>query len=57
MDQSLGFMSGRGEQLILLLIIVFFFTVVFIMNNGNILTDCTNERKYLQRKYNELQFF
>ena len=57
MDQSLGFMSGRGEQLILLLIIVFFFTVVFIMNNGNILTDCTNEGKYLQRKYNELQFF
>ena len=25
MDQSLGFMFGRGEQLILLLIIVFFF--------------------------------
>ena len=58
MDQSLGFMSGRGEQLILLLLIAFFFfTVVFIMNNGNILTDGKNERKYLQRKYNELQFF
>ena len=25
MDQSLGFMSGRGEQLILLLLIAFFF--------------------------------
>ena len=51
-------MSGRGEQLILLLLIAFFFfTVVFIMNNGNILTDGKNERKYLQRKYNELQFF
>ena len=25
-----------------------------IVNNGTILTDGTDERKYLQRKYNEL---
>ena len=25
-----------------------------IVNNRNILTDGTNERKYLERKYNEL---
>ena len=53
MDQSLSFMSARGEQLMLLLLIVFF-TVVFIVNNGNILTNGTSERKYLQRKYKEL---
>ena len=28
--------------------------VLFIVNNGNILTDGTNERRYLQRKYNDL---
>ena len=29
--------------------------VIFtIVNNGNILADGTDERKYLQRKYNEL---
>ena len=27
------------------------------VNNGNILTDGTDEGKYLQRKYNELYFF
>ena len=30
-----------------------FFT---IENNGNILTDGTDERKYLQKKYDKLQF-
>lgn len=28
--------------------------LLFIFNNGNILTDRVNERKYLRRKYNEL---
>ena len=52
MESSLGV---RG-QLILLLVIVFFFFFValLIVNDGNILTDRTNERKYLQRKYNDL---
>ena len=52
MEPSLGV---RG-QLILLLVIVFFFffVVLLIVNDGNILTDRTNERKYLQRKYNDL---
>ena len=52
MEPSLGV---RG-QLILLLVIVFFFFFValLIVNDGNILTDRTNERKYLQRKYNDL---
>ena len=36
-----------------------FFTVVtyalvFIVNNGNFLSDSTNERKHLQRKYNDM---
>ena len=35
-------------------VVVVIFTIV---NNGNILTDGTDERKYLERKYNELQFF
>ena len=34
--------------------LLFFFIALFIENNGNILTDGTNERKYLQRKYNDL---
>ena len=44
---------GKKEQLILML---FFLTqgLGFIVNNGNILTDRTNERKYLQRKYDEM---
>ena len=53
MEPSLGV---RG-QLILLLVIVFFFfffVVLLNVNDGNILTDRTNERKYLQRKYNDL---
>ena len=28
--------------------------MLFTVNNGNILTDGTNERRYLQRKYNDL---
>lgn len=29
-------------------------SIFTIVNNGNILTDSTDERKHLQRKYNEL---
>ena len=53
MDQSLGAWGRAKEQLILLL---FFLTqdLLFIVDNGNILTDRTNERKCLQRKYDEM---
>ena len=34
-----------------------FLFVFFIVNNGNILIDGRNERKYLKRKYNELSFY
>ena len=53
MDQSLVAWEKTKEQLILLL---FFLTqdLVSIVNNENILNDRTNERKYLQRKYNEM---
>ena len=53
MDQSLVAWEKTKEQLILLL---FFLTqdLVSIVNNENILTDRTNERKYLQRKYDEM---
>ena len=53
MDQSLGAWEKTKEQLILLL---FFLTqdLVSIVNNENILTDGTDKRKYLQRKYDEM---
>ena len=35
-------------------LVLFVANVLFIVNNGNILTDGTDERKYLKRKYNEL---
>lgn len=56
MDQSLGAWGRAKEQLILLL---FFLTqdLLFIVDNGNILTDRTNERKCLQRKYDEMLFY
>ena len=53
MDQLLGVRFARKGQLILLLVTVFLI-VLFIVKNGNMLTDRTNERKYLQRKYNDL---
>ena len=30
------------------------FVLFMIVNNGNILTDGTDERKYLQKKHNDL---
>ena len=49
----MGTWHRKKEQLIFLLkwCITYAF---FIVNNGNILSDGTNERKYLQRKYNEM---
>ena len=37
--------------------LMFFVMLYSIVNNGNILTDGVNERKHLEKKYNELQFF
>ena len=37
--------------------LIFIAMLLYIVNNGNILTDDRNERRYLKRKYNELQFF
>ena len=57
MGNSPGFSSSYFEAYRpylrhLVLIVGFFFFM--IVNNGNILTDGTDERKYLQRKYNDL---
>ena len=48
----MGVRLARRRQLILLLVI--FSMALFIVNNGNILTEGRNERKYFQRKYNDL---
>ena len=37
--------------------LIVFLILLFIVNDGNILKDGRDERKYLQRKYNELKFF
>ena len=37
-----------------MLSIIFLNRTNCIINNGNILTDGRNERKYIQRKYNEM---
>ena len=36
--------------------LILFLMLRFIVNNGNILTDDRDGRKYLERKYKELQF-
>ena len=38
----------------ILFLFVLLIALLFIENNGNILRDGKNERKYLERKYNEL---
>ena len=40
--------------LIVFFLVLFVANVLFIVNNGNILTGGTDERKHLKRKYNEL---
>ena len=52
MDQSLGLV--QQQRTINLIVDYCFFMMLFIVNNGNILSDGTNERRYLQRKYNDL---
>ena len=49
----MGTWQRTKEQLIFLLVCVTN-AFVFIVNNGNILSDGTDERKYLQRKYDEM---
>ena len=50
--------SNNGEKRSFLCfmncILIVFFVLLIIVNNGKILTDGSDERKYLQRKYNEL---
>ena len=50
MGQSMGARKITKEQLILLFLRTIW-TGTLIVNNGNILSDGTNERKYLRRKY------
>ena len=53
MDRSLGARYRTKQQLILhLILLVLLFS--FIVSNGDILTDRTDERKHLRRKYNDL---
>ena len=49
----MGTLQRTKEQLIFLLLCVTY-AFAFIVSNGNILLDGTDERKYLQRKYNEM---
>ena len=53
MDQSVGAWKRTKEELILLFLCSIY-ALILIVNNGNILTDGRDERKYLQRKYNDL---
>lgn len=56
MDQTLGSWAASEERIKKHLIFLLFFTIyiVFIVNNGNILFDDINEKKYLRRKYSEM---
>ena len=49
--RSIHFETVRPFLRCLMFVVVVIFTIV---NNGNILTDGTDERKYLERKFNEL---
>ena len=53
MDQSIGAWKRTKEQLNLLLLCLVY-SIILIVNNRNVLTDGEDERKYLQRKYNDL---
>ena len=56
MERSMVTWQRTKEQLIFLLFLVTH-ALVFIPNDGNILSDGTDEKKYLQRKYHEMQFY
>ena len=49
MDCMNGYESFRPFLIGLIIAVL-----LFIVNNGKVLTDGVNERKYLKRKYNEL---
>ena len=53
MERSMVTWQRTKEQLIFLLFLVTH-ALVFIPNDGNILSDGTDERKYLQRTYDEM---
>ena len=53
MDQAMSAWNRTKEQLILLFLSLIY-TLVLIINNGIILTDMTDGRKYLQRIYSDL---
>ena len=58
MDDSFRFRSLCHEAIRLFLRCLMLFVFLYsIVNNGNILTEGRDERKYLERKYNELYFF
>ena len=53
MDRSLGARyQTKGQSILHLILLVLLF--LFIVNNGDILTGRTDERKHLRRKYNDL---
>ena len=49
----MGAWQRTKEQLTFLLLCLIY-TIGLIVNNENILTDGTDKRKYLQRKYDEM---
>ena len=53
MERSMGTWQKTKEQLIFYLFLVTH-ALAFIPNDGNILSDGTDEKKYLQRKYHEM---
>ena len=44
----------RAKEQMICLLLCLTYTFILIVNNGNIYTDGTNSRKYLQRKYDEM---
>ena len=44
--------QSKGQSILLFLYLIYAF--ILFVNNGNILTDWTSERKHLQIKYNEM---
>ena len=55
MDNCLRFTSLRHETYrSFLCCLIALIALLLIVNNGNILADGVDERKYLRRKYNDL---
>ena len=49
-----GYLAKNKRTINFFYLFVVSHALVFIRNDGNILSDGTNERKYLQRKYQEM---